>query len=131
MTKESSQITLKGAFEGIELTISNDGRLAIDTSSQFYGSIKLTTDRGEKWRHFESTLAVNPDPKNALINAGLVQLNKISYYLCHLPDNAKANLLIAPKDTHELLKRSPQALFEDTNGNAEINPNDDGVFHRH
>ena len=45
------------------------------------------------------------DPANALINAGLVQLNKISPYLSHLPDTAMAEFLISPKSTATIAGR--------------------------
>lgn len=37
-------------------------------------------------------------PGNAIIRAGIVQLNKISQYLADLPDTATAQLLVSPQD---------------------------------
>lgn len=45
------------------------------------------------------------DPANAMVKIGEVQMNKLSIYLAHFPDEAVADLLVAPKDTASIFNR--------------------------
>ncbi|MCD8562798.1 MAG: hypothetical protein LRY54_01775 [Alphaproteobacteria bacterium] len=54
------------------------------------------------------------NPANAVVKAGQVQLNKLSKYLADLPDTAKAELLVAPKDTAKIFGRGLGTFNEDT-----------------
>ncbi|MBI4030110.1 MAG: hypothetical protein HY370_00375 [Proteobacteria bacterium] len=53
------------------------------------------------------------NPANAVVKAGQVQLNKVSKYLADLPDTAKAELLVAPKDTAKIFNRALGTFNED------------------
>ncbi|QQG35484.1 MAG: hypothetical protein HYS17_08050 [Micavibrio aeruginosavorus] len=59
-------------------------------------------------------------PANAVINVGLVQLNKISQYLTDLPDEAKAEFLVSPKSTAGLFARGLGVWNEDTRSVSSI-----------
>lgn len=60
------------------------------------------------------------NPANAVVKVGQVQLNKVSEFLADLPDTAKAELLVAPKDTAKIFGRGLGTFKEDTAGIRKI-----------
>ncbi|MCD8494139.1 MAG: hypothetical protein LRY39_01800 [Alphaproteobacteria bacterium] len=67
---------------------------------------------GEDGRYLPSKPQVF-DPANAVVNAGIVQLNKLSPYLEELPDTARAFLLVAPQESAALWHQTPGTWNEE------------------
>lgn len=123
---------LKGEFQGITLSRSETGDLTFDVSALNGVDVTIITNgngRVMKLTPVEeqttaqennggviqsSPTAAAFDPANAVVKAGQVQLNKVSKFLADLPNTAKAELLVAPKDTAKIFNRGLGTFNEDT-----------------
>lgn len=130
-----TKISLKGDFEGLELTRSEGGFIVVDASSLELKGVTVITDEHVKvvkmapaieQENAPDVLSSSPTafalkPENAAVSAGLVQLNRLSKYLIDLPDEARAELLVAPKDTSDIFKRERGTFKQDIASIAKIN----------
>jgi len=121
----NQELILKDEFEGIVLKKSDNG-LTVDISALNGVDVTIITDGTVQHKaptkeqtSAPGVIASSPtdeafNPANAVINVGLVQLNKISQYLADLPNTAKAEFLVSPKSTATIFGRGLGTWNEDT-----------------
>jgi hypothetical protein len=88
------------------------GTVSFNSQQKEHSMAKAQEDNGDVIQSSPTAAAFNP--ANAVVKAGQVQLNKVSEYLADLPDTAKAELLVAPKDTAKIFNRALGTFNEDT-----------------
>ncbi len=132
MTKTIAKRSLRGDFKGVTVSRSETGALTVDVSA--LGDVDVTVITNGDGRAMKLTSAEEQttaqenngdvtqfsptesafNPANAVVKAGQVQLNKVSKCLSDLPDTAKAELLVSPKDTAKIFDRDIGTFNEDT-----------------
>jgi hypothetical protein len=124
----ASERSLRGDFKGVTVSRSETGALTVDVSALDGVDVTVITNgdgRVMKQTPAEeqttapgvtqsSPTAAAFNPANAVVKAGQVQLNKVSQYLSDLPDTAKAELLVSPKDTAKIFDRGISTFNKDT-----------------
>lgn len=132
---EAVECSLRGDFKGVVLTKSPSGDLTVDVSALNGVNVTIIADGDgkivkqppvEEQTNTPDVIEASPTaaafkPANAMIPAGQVQFNKISPYLTDLPDEARAELLVSPKDTAVILERGLGRWIEDVQGIRSIN----------